>query len=298
MQPFLKAGTVSGGEPIRKLYKGTMRVLLVLLHDVPEFLSDYHLSFCDLIPMSCVQLRNLILSAFPRSMRLPDPFTPNLKVDALSDNAQAPPRILTDYSAPLASIKMHLDNYLTQRQPPELPSKLPTILLTNGAYNHALTTSLVVHVATVAISQIQAGKWTLATTPAMDIYKAMVTSLDAEGRYVVLNTIANQLRYPNSHTHFFSFCVLTLFADAENEYLQEQITRVLLERLIVHRPHPWGLLVTFIELIKNPRYGFWRKTFTRSAPEMERVFESIARSCLGPNYATIQQQQQAASPAV
>ena len=29
---------------------------------------------------------------------------------------------------------------------------------------------------------------------------------------------------------------------------------MLLERLIVHRPHPWGLLITFIELIKNPRY--------------------------------------------
>ena len=28
----------------------------------------------------CVQMRNLILSAFPRNMRLPDPFTPNLKV--------------------------------------------------------------------------------------------------------------------------------------------------------------------------------------------------------------------------
>ena len=35
--------------------------------------------------------------------------------------------------------------------------------------------------------------------------------------------------------------------------MQEAITRVLLERLIVHRPHPWGLLITFIELIKNPR---------------------------------------------
>jgi len=23
------------------------------------------------------------------------------------------------------------------------------------------------------------------------------------------------------------------------------------------RPHPWGLLITFIELIKNPRYSFW-----------------------------------------
>jgi hypothetical protein len=37
------------------------------------------------------------------------------------------------------------------------------------------------------------------------------------------------------------------------EVIQEQITRVLLERLIVNRPHPWGLLITFIELIKNPR---------------------------------------------
>ena len=34
------------------------------------------------------------------------------------------------------------------------------------------------------------------------------------------------------------------------EIIQEQITRVLLERLIVNKPHPWGLLITFIELIK------------------------------------------------
>ena len=57
----------------------------------------------------------------------------------------------------------------------------------------------------------------------------------------------------------------------------------------------WGLLITFIELIKNPKYNFWRKAFTRSAPEMERVFESIARSCLGSQFATVQQQQAAAS---
>jgi hypothetical protein len=60
--------------------QGTLRVLLVLLHDFPEFLCDYHYGFCDVIPPNCIQLRNLILSAFPRNMRLPDPFTPNLKV--------------------------------------------------------------------------------------------------------------------------------------------------------------------------------------------------------------------------
>jgi len=52
--------------------------------------------------------------------------------------------------------------------------------------------------------------------------------------------------------------------------LQEQITRVLLERLIVNRPHPWGLLITFIELIKNPSYKFWDHDFVHCAPEIEK----------------------------
>lgn len=64
------------------------------------------------------------------------------------------------------------------------------------------------------------------------------------------------------------------------EVIQEQITRVLLERLIVHRPHPWGLLITFIELIKNSRYNFWSHPFTRCAPEIQKLFESVARSCM------------------
>lgn len=39
-------------------------------------------------------MRNVVLSSFPRHMRLPDPFTPNLKVDLLPEITQ-PPRILS-----------------------------------------------------------------------------------------------------------------------------------------------------------------------------------------------------------
>lgn len=46
--------------------------------------------------------------------------------------------------------------------------------------------------------------------------------------------------------------------------------RVLLERLIVNRPHPWGLLITFIELIKNPAFKFWNHEFVHCAPEIEK----------------------------
>merc|ERR1712210_6413 len=89
--------------------------------------------------------------------------------------------------------------------------------------------------------------------------------------------MGNQLRYPNSHTHYFSCCLLYLFAEANTEAIQEQITRVLLERLIVNRPHPWGLLITFIELIKNPTFKFW-STSLCTAP---RRFRSCLRAWLG-----------------
>ena len=40
-------------------------------------------------------------------------------------------------------------------------------------------------------------------------------------------------------------------------------------------------MITFIELIKNVRYRFWTYSFTRCAPEIERVFDTVARSCMG-----------------
>lgn len=88
-----------------------------------------------------------------------------------------------------------------------------------------------------------------------------------------LNGVVNQLRYPNNHTYYFSAFLLLLFECAATEFVQEQITRVLLERLIVHRPHPWGLLITFIELIKNPRYNFWY------AVSQQRALARCAAAC-------------------
>ena len=90
-------------------------------HDFPEFLCDYHLALCDAIPHTCVQLRNLVLSAFPRHMMLPDPFTPNLKVDLLPESSQ-PPTVLSPYTAALsaAGILEPLDAFLKGRGPRSL----------------------------------------------------------------------------------------------------------------------------------------------------------------------------------
>ncbi|CAN4111809.1 unnamed protein product [Withania somnifera] len=267
LEPFLRNAEL--GEPIQFLYKGTLRVLLVLLHDFPEFLCDYHFSFCDVIPPSCIQMRNIILSAFPRNMRLPDPSTPNLKIDLLAEISQSP-RILSEVDAALKfkQMKGDVDEYLKMRQQgsqflSELKQKLllsPSEAAKAGTrYNVPLINSLVLYVGMQAIQQLQAKTPHAQSMPcsvpfavflvgaALDVFQTLIIELDTEG-----------------------------------EIIQEQITRVLLERLIVNRPHPWGLLITFIELIKNPRYNFWSLPFTRCAPEIEKLFESVSRSCGGP----------------
>merc|ERR1712066_865470 len=117
--------------------------------------------------------------------------------------------------------------------------------------------------------------------PSLEIFMYLAHHLDHESRYLFLGAIANHLRYPNTHTHYFSCVLLYLFVDTSDEVVREQITRVLLERLIVHRPHPWGLLITFVELIKNRRYAFWSRSFVACAHEVEKLFQSVAYTCLG-----------------
>uniref|UniRef100_A0A4W4ELX5 CCR4-NOT transcription complex subunit 1 n=1 Tax=Electrophorus electricus TaxID=8005 RepID=A0A4W4ELX5_ELEEL len=233
LAPFLR--NVELNKPMQILYKGTLRVLLVLLHDFPEFLCDYHYGFCDVIPPNCIQLRNLILSAFPRNMRLPDPFTPNLKVDMLSEINIAP-RILTNFTGVMPSqFKKDLDSYLKTRSPvtflSELRSNLQVSNEPGNRYNIQLINALVLYVGTQAIAHIHnkgstPSMSTITHSAHMDIFQNLAVDLDTEGRYLFLNAIANQLRYPNSHTHYFSCTMLYLFAEANAEAIQEQITRL------------------------------------------------------------------------
>ncbi|EFX65338.1 hypothetical protein DAPPUDRAFT_117361 [Daphnia pulex] len=222
LAPFLR--NVELSKPAM-LYKGTLRVLLVLLHDFPEFLCDYHYGFCDVIPPNCIQMRNLILSAFPRNMRLPDPFTPNLKVDMLPEISHAP-RVLTHFA--------DLYSYLKTRGPVTFLSELRSVVQVSPEpgmhYNLPLLNALVLYVGTQAIQSIQTkglspSMATNGHSSYMDIFQSLAVNLDTEGRYLFINAIANQLRYPNSHTHYFSCVLLCLFAEANSEAIQEQITR-------------------------------------------------------------------------
>lgn len=192
LSPFLRHAEMT--DPIRVLYKGTLRVLLLLLHDYPEFLCDFHFSFCDVVPPSCIQLRNLILSAFPRNMRLPDPFTPNLKVDLLPEIGQTPV-ILSDYTSVLRehALLKGTEQFLKARSPSnylqEMTGKLllpsTDLYVTGTKYNAPLINALVLYVGVFAVQQLQASGNKAAITQGapMDVFQHLARELDTEGTY-------------------------------------------------------------------------------------------------------------------
>lgn len=107
-----------------------------------------------------------------------------------------------------------------------------------------------------------------------DMYKKIIINLNNETRSCFLNCLVNELRYINSQTYFYSWIVLYLFSDID-EKIQEQITRILIERLQVHDPYPWGLCITFRELLQNPKYNFLKKSFVVQNIEMfEMLFQT------------------------
>ena len=101
----------------------------------------------------------------------------------------------------------------------------------------------------------------------------------------MLSVIADQLRYPSAHTLFFINLMLFLFATSSRSEvpnaIPERIGRVLLERVIVRRPHPWGLIVTFVELVDNQTYGFWKQPFVRAEEEIYILFVKAQQNFVG-----------------
>jgi len=121
----------------------------------------------------------------------------------------------------------------------------------------------------------------ISASPEAALLNLLVHELNPEARYYFLISIVNQLRFPNAHTHYFSQALLEIFGndmnDQEDSEIRQQITRVLLERLVGHWPQPWGLLVTIVELVKNDRYMFFELPFIKAHPEVAERFAALAQ---------------------
>lgn len=272
--------------PTNQIHRGVLKLIVMVHHDFPEFLAANHCRLMANVPSYSVQLYNLILSATPPQFSdVPNPLQSGLKVDRTGEIRDTP-EIMDDVEVPLRSSGLlevverslehgpnedavaHITHEIQRKQ-----TRLTGFGFVPINADLKLIDSLVLYVGTNAIARSEHKGAPLFTSSTHDInlLSMLVRELRPETRYFFLSSLINQLRFPNAHTHYFTQVLLEIFGNDINEQedmdVCQQITRILLERLLGQWPQPWGLLVVTQELLKNKKYMFFDLPFMKSAPE-------------------------------
>ncbi|GCE98075.1 CCR4-NOT core subunit cdc39 [Zygosaccharomyces mellis] len=274
------------------VYKGVLRVLLGISNDVPEYLIENHHELMNNLPSTYFQLKNVILSAIPKKMILPNPYDPGLSMESI-DLCQEPPKVYYDPVHDLKSLKKPVDNYL------RIPSNslLRTVVsglyraeyeMRNGVGYDYFTTDMKLVRAIVLHVGLEAGlenqkMSSSAVFNTKSSYYTLLFNLIHEGvtelKYQIIQVMIEQLRYPNSHTYWFSYALKNMFVSenwgGQRSEVQEIILRALLERIIVNRPHAWGVSVLFSQLLRGKDVNLLELPFVKKFPEINVILSQL-----------------------
>lgn len=280
------------------LFKAVNRIVIGIAHDFPEFLVESHYQLALAIPHGFIQLRNIVLLAAPASVAIPDPFTQGLKVERLPEINEAPAVAYQPVEDLVkVGLKKPVETFLRIPAPALMRTIYQGLKLNHPKegdgetvhYNTKLINALVLHVGISAVAEkLTHGRFSPKLSQ-VALLADLMNYGDSEFRFHAVNAIANQLRYPNAHTHWFVGIILYFFlshliwsSPEIRAFTQEIITRVLLERRIAAKPHPWGLTIVFTELVKNSDFGFFDLPFVKQAlPDLRAIFDALAVNVKG-----------------
>ncbi|EPY27898.1 CCR4-NOT transcription complex subunit 1 [Strigomonas culicis] len=224
-------------------YKAVFKLMLILLHDYPQFLISQHYPLCDAIPTYCVQMLNCVLSSFPPRQQLPEPFNhvpsdaPDMKRPIETAVQVEYIRATFDrYSKEGLNIPERIDQYIKSDAEPFPPRTLQAMLQLLSDSPRSLMNAVVLHIAItyLAAHDNAFNAADLVKSNAFALYRYLCNNFSTKSRYLFLCSCANHLRYPNIQTNFFAHVFFHLFpvdpasgCNAQTQTcIQEQITRV------------------------------------------------------------------------
>ncbi|EDO15208.1 hypothetical protein Kpol_458p1, partial [Vanderwaltozyma polyspora DSM 70294] len=287
-------GKVGISNAISVVYKGALRVIIGISNDFPEYLIENHYEFMNALPSSYAQLKNVMLAAIPKKIMLPNPYDNGLDMDKI-DSCKMQPTVFYDPVVDLHSFKKPVDNYL------RIPSNSLMRTIINGVYrdeysfksgigydyvsvDQKLVRAVVLHVG------VEAGLESEKTSSgaifnAKSSYYTLLFNLLNEGssevRFKVIEAMMEQLRYPNIHTHWFTFVLKNMFTSEEwgeqKSEIQEIILRNIFERIIVNKPHPWGVTVLFTQLLNLNNVKLLSLPCVKKVPEIENILKILEK---------------------
>lgn len=270
----------SASHVAKEVYRATLKLLVVLQHDFPDFVAGNHVRLCASIPPHCTQLLNAVLSANPQQgfAKLSDG-KEEIKIyqglvseakENLQDGGLLNLVEQTLQSGPSEDVVAQIAHAMTQSDP-----KQTTYGYVPVAANPHIIGAIVMYVGNHGAERLSQGSSTITVSgnePEVSTLSLLVHELAPEARYYLIASMVNQLRFPSTLTEFFSQVLLHIFGkdlnDPEETDIRQEITRVLLERLVGFWPQPWGLMLTVLELVKNEKYMFFDLPFIKSTPEV------------------------------
>ena len=262
-------------------YRGVARIFMMLHHDFPEFLIENHLQLNTYIPVNCHQLHNIVNSAVTRAAMTsqPDPFQAGLKVNRLEQVRQAP-SVFPDLEKILESfgLKDVMQRVCNGPATDLVSDEVATILsVTERAEGQALRLLLNTIVLYIGVNSTRTSSSFSSPAPPARLIESLFSDVGFEARYQLATALVNQLRYVNAYTHYFSTALQHYFLVGSEE-VQQAIMRVLVERLGVPRPHPWGVIVMTLELVKNSEKSVFEMGWVKVAPQVEQMLRSLVAS--------------------
>eukprot|EP00828_Plagiopyla_frontata_P047193 TRINITY_DN8661_c0_g1_i2.p1 TRINITY_DN8661_c0_g1~~TRINITY_DN8661_c0_g1_i2.p1 ORF type:complete len:286 (+),score=41.37 TRINITY_DN8661_c0_g1_i2:284-1141(+) len=247
--------------------------MLIILHDFPSFLAYFALGLVEeLMDEKFVQLRNVILAAYPKKMKLVEPTTASPNMEDYDEFKQLPQIYNLEFEARIVNHQLDVDilDFLLKRTEMNFKNVCQKLVIFKD--NSCEINFPVVNAVTLTVPQIIYQKSVEAyymdksnlqeiIFDSYQLFEKLLKQSNSEMRDVILNAIINQIRYPNLITHYFIKFIKIIFTQPDVDIIQEQIAKILFERLIRDRPHPWGLRYLLGSLFKDKEINLKTKSF-------------------------------------
>ncbi|CAD2220978.1 Domain of unknown function (DUF3819)/CCR4-Not complex component, Not1, putative [Angomonas deanei] len=280
--------------------KCVFKLVVMLLHDFALFLATHYFPLANAIPPHCAQLMNCVLSSFPSEMTLEPPFVEvksdnpilqrKLSPETTASQQAEIKRIFTAAANSGFNVPELIDRYIRSNDeviPEEVSQQVlrgvqntdyrPQRVLLNAIVLHVAITHLSVMPDTTKIEEI------LPQSNAMRLFRYLCLHFDTQYRYLLLVSFTIHMRFHNIQTNYFSLLFGFLFLPDPSTpeklqiFIQEQITRALVEKTVIHQPHPWGVMSTFVGLMRDSKFNFWEKSFV-TAPHLDQMFAKLKKT--------------------
>lgn len=262
----------------KDLYRATIKLLVILHHDFQEFIVANGPWLALRVPYHCNQLINILLysigNSIDRPEALPDSFI--VTSDTHSANALG---LLEE-----GGLKDVLDGVMHDGVSEDAVANIALAMQQHGGRFLAFG-NVPIH---ANLELMNAVVWYLGIREAWKVppknsgpqnstgchgastLTLLVHELPAEARYFLLFSMIMRLRgTERPETHYYSRIIVSLFCgdprDPEEIEIREQVSRIMMERLLGFWPQPMGVVNTFSELIRGEgNYQFFEMPYIKT----------------------------------